>query len=97
MVRNLVCGLVIVAVAFLVGCQTHRHVIGDGAQEWRSMSERQWYAVWGLIPINEVDTQELAEGITDYEIKTETTFLDGLMNIVTGLVTISSRTVTITK
>ncbi len=97
MVRKLVCGLVIVAVAFLVGCQTHRHVVGDGAQEWQPTSERQWYILMGLIPINEVDTEELVGDAEDYEIKTETTFVDGLINIVTSIITVRSRTVTVTK
>ena len=97
MAQKLVCVVAIVAVAFLVACQTHRHVVGDGAQEWRSRTERQWYAAWGLIPLNEVDTQELADDIENYEIKTETTFLDGLINIVTGFITITSRSVTVTK
>ena len=97
MVQKLVCVVTIVAVAFLVGCQTHRHVVGDGAQEWRARSERQWYAVWGLIPLNDVDTQELAGDVEDYEVKTETTFLDVLISIVTNVVTVNSRTVTVTK
>ena len=39
----------------------------------------------------------MAGGTTDYEIKTEHTVLDFVISIFTGLVSIHSRTVTVTK
>ena len=97
MVQKLLCAGVIVSIALLVGCQTHRHVVGDGPQEWQSTSERQWYILWGLVPINEVQSAPMAGDAEDYEIKTETTFLDGVISIVTAIITVNSRTVTVTK
>ena len=94
---KLVCVLTVFALAFVVGCQTHRHIVGDGAQEWDSQSERQWYILGGLIPLNDVQTEQMAGDVEDYEIKTETTFVDGLINLLLSVATINVRTVTVTK
>ena len=61
------------------------------------MSARQWYILWGLVPLNDVDTTELAGGSVNYEIDTEQGFLDIVINIFTGIVTVNSRTVTVTR
>jgi len=87
----------IAAVAFVIGCQTHTHIVGDGAQDWTSRTERQWYILWGLVPLNDVDTSEIAGDVTDYEIKTETTFLDGVISIFTSIVTVNTGSVSVTK
>ena len=68
-----------------------------GAQGNQMDEERQWYVLWGLVPINEVDTNEMADGATDYEIKTETSGLDIVINIFTSVISVVSRTVTVTK
>ncbi len=81
----------------MLGCATHLHVIGNGEQSGQRMEARQWYVLWGLVPINEVDTSMMAAGAQDYTIKTQQSALDVIINIFTGLVTICSRTVTVTK
>ncbi len=80
-----------------VACSTHIHTVGNGPQTYQQNEARQWYVLWGLVPINDVDTSQLAEGATDYEIKTEQSFLDVVINIFTSAVTVYSRTVTVTK
>lgn len=90
----------IVLVAFLMvltGCTMHTHVIGNGAQQGVKMEKRQWYALWGLVPINDVDSKVMSAGAQDYTIETQQAFLDVVINIFTGWVTIYSRTVTVTK
>lgn len=81
----------------VVGCSTHLHVIGNGGQSGQKMEARQWYVLWGLVPINDIDTSMMAAGAQDYTIKTQQSALDVVINIFTGLVTVYSRTVTITK
>jgi hypothetical protein len=61
------------------------------------MQQRQWYILWGLVPLNNVDTYHMAGGTKDYEIKTEASALDVIISIFTGIVTVNSRTVTVTK
>ena len=48
----------------------HIHTIGDGPQTGESNSERQWYALFGLVALNEVDVDAMADGAADYEIQT---------------------------
>ena len=79
------------------GCMAHTHVVGNGGSGDEFVEKRQWYVLWGLVPINEVDTVEMADGSGNYTIDTERSALDIIINIFTGLVTVHSRTVTVTK
>ena len=91
--------LVVILVIFslLVGCAAHIHKVGQGAQGAEKKEARQWYVLWGLVPINEVDTQQMADGETDYTVKTEQSALDVIINIFTTSISVVSRTVTVTK
>jgi len=80
---------------FMVGCAAHTHVVGNGAQGNEVTQQRQWYILWGLVPLNTVETYVIAAGANDYTIKTERSFLDIVMNIFTGIITVQSRTVTV--
>ena len=82
---------------FMVGCAAHTHVVGNGAQGNEVTQQRQWYVLFGLIPINNVDTEQMAAGTVDYTIKTEQSALDVIINIFTGMVSVYSRTVTVTE
>ena len=53
--------------------------------------------IYGLYPLNDVDTQKMADGAESYEIKTQTTFMDGLNKCFWGGNLLSARTVTVTK
>jgi hypothetical protein len=90
----------IVLLAFcllLVGCFTIQHQIGKGAQSGVSVEKKQWFILWGLVPLNTVNTSEMAAGATDYTIKTEFTVVDVVIGIFTTYVTVYPRTVTVTK
>ena len=89
--------LLLVAMFVASGCSAHIHVVGDGGDGSETVEKRQWYVLWGLVPINDVDSAELADGAADYTIETENSFLDGIINIFTGGVSVYSRTVTVTK
>lgn len=79
------------------GCAGHIHMVGDGGDGSETVEQRQWYVLWGLVPINNVDSAEMADGATDYTIDTEQSALDVIINIFTGIVSVYSRTVTVTK
>ena len=97
MFRKLSAVLLIVGILFVIGCATHTHVVGNGAQGTDMIESRQWYVLWGLVPINEVDTQAMAGEATDYNIITEANLLDAVINSVVGSVSIYCRTVTVMK
>ena len=54
----------------LMGCSAHVHTVGMGPQIGEVESARQWYALYGTVPLNTVDTGAMANGADDYEIKT---------------------------
>lgn len=89
--------LLIVGILFVIGCAAHIHKVGNGAQGNETMEARQWYVLWGLVPINNVNTNMMAGQPTDYEITSSITTLDFIINIFTGYVTVMSRTVTVRK
>jgi hypothetical protein len=87
----------VLVVALLAGCAAHTHVIGAGTQSGQKTEQRQWYVLWGLVPINTVDTAAMSGGADDYTIHTEMSFIDGVINIFTSIVTINTRTVSVTE
>ena len=98
MVRKITSWMLVgVFVLMIVGCATHIHQIGKGAQSNQVVEARQWYILFGLVPLNQVDTAQMAGGATNYTIKTEQSALDVIMNLFTSYVSVNSRTVTVTK
>ena len=97
MLKKLSALLLIVGMLFVIGCASHIHTVGKGAQGTDMIESRQWYVLWGLVPINEVDTQAMAGGATDYNIITEVNVLDAIINAFVGSATIYCRTVTVLK
>lgn len=67
-----------------VACFTQHHIVGKGAKSNRVEKARSWYVLWGLVPINKVDTKEMAKGTKDYEITTQFSFVDCIISIFTG-------------
>lgn len=93
--------IVLVLVAALcfsaVGCYTFNHKIGNGAQGSNTVTQKQWFVLWGLVPINQVDSKALAGGAADYNVKTQFDFVDVIITAFTGMVTVHVQTVTVTK
>lgn len=92
--------VIIILFAFtlaITGCYTNNHVIGSGAKGGTEMTEKQWYALWGLVPINNVDTNSMAGSADDYQITTTHSFVDLLISAFTGIVTIQVKSVTVKK
>lgn len=94
--------LKVLALAFAISiglssCFTMEHTVGSGAQGATTEQARQWYVLWGLVPLNDVDSKQMAGGATDYTIKTEQSFVDKVIGLFTGIITIYPQTVTVTK
>ena len=87
----------IIGMLFVIGCAAHVHKVGDGAQGGDMTTARQWYVLWGIVPLNEVDTNAMAGGATDYEITTVVTPIDLILNTLLSEITVHCRTVTVQK
>ncbi len=81
----------------LAGCYTATHTVGNGGTGASKVSARQWYALWGLVPINKADGGKLASGAADYKIKSQITPVDWIITVVTSWVTVYCQTVTVSK
>ena len=106
MKKLLIISCVIISMLF-ISCATHVHTIGAGPQIGHKVTARQYYLLWGLVPLNSVDTNELAgtdingNPIENYEIQTQVGPLDIVINAISFIfgyqILLTSRTVTITK
>ena len=88
--------LALVVVLFS-SCYTLTHTVGTGGSGGEKVEKRAWYVLWGLVPLNTVESKALAGNATNYTVTTSHTVVDVLLNIVTGLVTIGSQTVSVQK
>jgi len=69
---------------FASACYTHTYMVGDGPQTGVTVEEKNHYVLYGLAPISTSNPAEMAGGAKDYEVTTEHTFIDGLLNALTG-------------
>jgi PBP1b-binding outer membrane lipoprotein LpoB len=90
--------LAIFLLAFLLSsCMTLTHVVGNGATSGVTTEKKQWYALWGLVPINTVDSKAMAAGASNYTIKSQVKFIDYVISAFTSFVTINVQTVSVQK
>lgn len=72
---------------FLSSCSATMHTVGAGGNgDCKSVGQydakkKQWYLLGGLVPLNKVDSKDLAGGAQDYTIRTTTSFGDWLISI----------------
>ncbi|MGD9488048.1 MAG: hypothetical protein AB7W47_08500 [Calditrichaceae bacterium] len=97
MYRKITSVLLVFAFVLIAGCAAHTHKVGQGGLTGDVVEGRQWYILFGLVPLNTVDTRQMVGDETNYTIRTESSALDVIMNIFTGYITVTSRTVTVTK
>ena len=94
-VRPRVALVSILLLAMLTGCQVHTHRVGAGPTGVGEESARQYYILFGLLQLNEVNVQRMASDLTGYDIETEFSWLDFFLMPVFLPLTITSRTVTV--
>ena len=97
MFRKMLCVLLIVSVFFFMGCAAHVHKVGAGPQTYDVSRARQWYILYGVVPLNHVDTHAMAAGATNYRITTFHSPVDWMMSVVLSWATITARTVLVEK
>lgn len=83
------------AAALASGCVSHSHVVGLGATGSGVETARQFYFLFGLVPLNTIDTQRMAADLTSYTIETEFGFVDLLCAPILLVFTMTTRTVVV--
>jgi len=71
----------------------HRHSVGLGATGTGEQVARQYYVVFGMVQVNEVDAQRIAGDLTSYTVETRYGLLDMLLAPFLLPLTATSRTV----
>lgn len=89
--------IVLSAVLLFSACATHSHTIGEGPSTGLTETKRQYYALYGLVPLNKVDTNEMVGDATNYRLETGAQPVDIAIGAVGGSLTLTSRTVKVTK
>ena len=87
------------ALCLTTGCYTQRFDVGTGGGGGETREFTQWYALWGLVPITQIEGQveDFTADSQNYTVTTQFTPLDVLIGIFTNIVTIGPKTVTVAK
>ncbi len=68
----------------MTSCYTLTYSVGEGTQTGVEVTEKNHYLIYGLAPIKTSDPTKMADGAKNYTVTIEHTFVDGLLNAVTG-------------
>ena len=69
---------------FLNSCYTISYNVGKGAQTGIEVRGKNHYLIYGLANISSATPDKLAGSTLDYEVTITHTFIDGLINFLTG-------------
>jgi hypothetical protein len=87
------------AATFVVGvapsCVAHSHVVGLGAAGSNTVVDRQYYWIFGLYQVNDVDARRMSGDLTSYTIETRFGWVDLLLLPLLLPLTATSRTVVV--
>jgi len=76
--------LIIFAFSILFSsCYTYTTVVGEGSKSNQETTQWNHYLLWGLAPVNVSDPAVLAGEKKDYKVKTEQSFVNGLVSVLT--------------
>lgn len=76
--------LIMVVIVSLSSCYTLTYSVGKGAQKGMEVVEKNHYLIYGLAAIKTSDPTKMAGGASDYDVTITHTFIDGLINAITG-------------
>ncbi len=76
--------IAVFAMTLLAGCFTNEHIVGTGAATGYTESAKQWYLLFGLLPVNNVDTKAMSGAAQNYKIVTQTSVIDAVISGLTG-------------
>ncbi|MEE8141903.1 MAG: hypothetical protein V3T77_02270 [Planctomycetota bacterium] len=79
------------------GCLTAVNTVGDGPHGGEVRVHRTWYAAWGFLPVNRLDSRDLVGGADDYRITASFRTLDIITNLFTLPFSFLRRTTVVEK
>lgn len=94
--KKLFLSLAVVTILFS-SCYTLTHTVGSGGSGGEKVEKRAWYILFGLVPLNTVESKAMAGNSENYTVTSSRTVVDVLLNIITGIVTVGSQTVSVQK
>ncbi len=68
----------------MTSCYTLTYSVGEGAKTGVEVKEKNHFLIYGLAPIKTSDPTKMADGAKDYTVTIQHTFVDGLINALTG-------------
>ncbi len=68
----------------MTSCYTLTYAVGSGPQTGVEVTEKNHYVVAGLAPIKTSDPSKMAGDAKNYQVTITHTFIDGLLNFLTG-------------
>ncbi|MDR2963876.1 MAG: Bor family protein [Bacteroidales bacterium] len=81
--------------AFMTSCYTQTYSVGSGAQSGTTVTQKNHYVIGGLVPLKVSDPQQMAGGAQNFTVKTQQSFVDGFLRVITsGIYTPTTTTVT---
>jgi len=82
--NKLLLSTMIAMIFLLTSCYTYQMNVGEGSQTGVEVVEKNHYLIYGLIPLSQSDPAKMADGASDYSVTIVHTFIDGLLNAITG-------------
>ncbi|WP_114365816.1 Bor family protein [Schleiferia thermophila] len=76
--------LVMAISVLMTSCYTLTFSVGEGAKTGIEVCEKNHYLIYGLAPVKTADPSIMAGGAKDYTVTITHTFVDGLLNAITG-------------
>ena len=89
--------LALIMIITLSSCLSMQYVSGTGASKSIVVKKKQWFALWGMVPLNPVNPKEMAEKSNNYIVKTEFSFGDILLGILIFATSFERQTITVIK
>jgi len=87
-----------IVIAFtLSSCFTMQHVSGTGASKSIVVKKKQWFALWGLVPLNKVNAKAMAENSNNYIVKTGFSFGDIVIGVLMFPFSLEHQTITVIR
>ncbi|MDR0308174.1 MAG: hypothetical protein LBI42_15275 [Chitinispirillales bacterium] len=104
MKKFLVVAIVVVCCFMMTGCYSVKmnanpndeiKLISAGANASFKHTQRQWFALWGLVPLTEDGVQKTISnsGLTEVRVSTKYTVVDAFISGVLSIITVGTRTV----
>ncbi|MFN0060187.1 MAG: hypothetical protein ACKVX7_17150 [Planctomycetota bacterium] len=73
-----------VSLALTTGCFSTRNTVGDGPRGGEVTVHRTWFAFWGFVPLNSLDSRDVVGPASHYRVTTRFGVFDVIVNCLTA-------------